>query len=225
MTTFFRALVLALICAVVVASAIAGCAELNTQTVRGSGVVATETRDVSGFSGVQVTGHGNVVIEQTSTDSLSIEAEDNILPLLETTVENGVLHLRTKRGVSLQSTRPVHYRVTVKSLTGVGISGSGDVKATNVDTDRLAARITGSGSADLAGRADQLEVTIAGSGSWNAADLKSKTARVTISGSGDAAVNAADRLDATITGSGSVQYAGNPTVEKRITGSGSVSPE
>lgn len=220
MNTFLRALFIAFLCA---AAIITGCnSAVGSQSVRGSGVVATENREVAGFTEVRVSGSGDVVIEQTGTESLAVEAEDNILPLLETKVENGVLRLGIQRNVSLRTTRPIRYRVTVKDLTGVGISGSGNIRAVAIDTDKLSAEISGSGSADFAGRADDLALRISGSGSYDAGKLHSKSVRVNISGSGDAVVNASDRLDATVSGSGSVRYAGTPTVEKHISGSGSV---
>jgi hypothetical protein len=224
MNTALRALVILLLAAVVIVTGmLSGCESVGGgQSVRGSGTVATEKRDVSGFTDVRVHGSGDVTVDQTGTDSLSVEAEDNILPLLETTVRDGVLHLGTKPNVNLHTTRPIRYHVTVARLTGFGISGSGDVKARNIDTDRLSGSISGSGSATLAGRADAADLRISGSGSYDAANLQCKTVKVSISGSGDATVNATDRLEADVSGSGSVQFAGNPTVSKHISGSGTV---
>ena len=224
MTTLLRALFLALLGATVVAAAMAGgCSgPFGQNTVRGSGAVARENRDVSHFSDVQLSGSGEVIIEQTGTESLTIETDDNLLPYLRTTVRDGSLHLETKRGVSIRPTQAVRYHVTVRNFTGVGISGSGDVRATGIDTDRLTASISGSGSADFAGRADDVSLQVSGSGSFDTSKLNSKNVRVSISGSGDASVNASDRLDATVSGSGSVHYTGNPSVQTHISGSGEV---
>jgi hypothetical protein len=218
MTTALRLLFAAFLCATGVVSGCNG----GVPAVRGSGVVASETRDVAGFTEVRVSGAGDVVIDQTGTESLTVEAEDNILPLLDTRVSNGVLHLGLKQHVSVRTTRPIRFHITVKDLTGVGISGSGSVHARGLDADTLAAEISGSGSAALAGRADAVTLRVSGSGSYDAADLQSKSVKVEISGSGDALVNASDRLDATISGSGSVRYAGNPSVSQRVSGSGSI---
>src|SRR5215212_8679511 len=70
--------------------------------VRGSGVMASETRSVSGFSEVALSGTGDVRIAQSGQESLTIEAEDNLLPLLETFVEDGRLTLRTRPGVDIR---------------------------------------------------------------------------------------------------------------------------
>jgi hypothetical protein len=220
MTTILRALFLGCLCAAVVAS---GCgAAFGTPSIKGSGVVASEAREVAGFTDVRVNGSGEVVIEQTGDESLSVEAEDNILPLLETKVSDGVLRLGTKPNVSINTTRPIRYRITVKQLTGVGIAGSGSIRASGIETKTLAVNISGSGSAHLVGKADAADLRISGSGSYDAEKLQAGTVRVNISGSGGATVNATDRLDATVSGSGSVKYVGTPTVQKHISGSGSV---
>jgi hypothetical protein len=222
MITALRTLFVACLCTTVIVSGCACNGAAGGTAVRGSGNTATEARDVSGFTDVRVAGTGEILVEQTGTDSLTIEAEDNILPELEATVTDGVLKLGTRPGVSIRPTRPIRYQVTVKQLTGVGIAGSGSIRATGVDTDKLTADISGSGSARLDGRADEVGLNVAGSGSYDASRLNAKTVRVTISGSGSATVNATEQLEANISGSGSVHYAGNPTVQKHVSGSGTV---
>lgn len=197
-----------------------GCSDIAA--VKGSGVVKSETRDVTGFTDVRVLGTGEVILRRTGADSLTVEAEDNLLPLLESRVRNGRLSLGTRDNVNISPTRPIRYHVTVKELTHVEISGSGDIRATDIDTDRLTAEISGSGSARLAGRADEVVLKISGSGACQAADLHCKTAAVSISGSGDAVINATDRVRADVSGSGTVKYLNNPSVEQHVSGSGDV---
>ena len=224
MTILLRALFVALLCATAIAASLAGgCSgQFGPAVVRGSGAVKTETRDATGFSEVRLTGDGDLVIEQTGAESLAVEAEENLLPLLETDVRDGVLYLGVKPGVAIDATRPVRYRVTAKDLTRIGITGSGKCSATKLSTGRLTADVSGSGRAVLAGRADDVDLRISGSGSFDAGGLRSKSVRVSISGSGSATVNAADQLEANISGSGSVRYAGDPRVQQRISGSGVV---
>jgi hypothetical protein len=206
----------------VVAAWVAGCNSLGSPAVRGSGVVGTETRELSGFTEIRLSGTGEVTVEQGDTESLTVEAEDNILPLLESRVIDGRLMLGARDNVSVRPTRPIRYRVTLKELTGLGVSGSGSFKVQGVDTPRLAADISGSGSAKLAGRADDVRLSISGSGDYDAAGLASQTAEVVISGSGSATVNTSRRLVAKVSGSGSVHYLGDPTIEQHVSGSGSV---
>ena len=200
-----------------------GCNSLGTPAVRGSGVVKSEPREVSGFTEVQLSGSGEVRVEVGPAESVTVEAEDNLLPLLETRVMDGRLTLGTKRNVSISPTRPIRYQVTMKSLTAIGVSGSGKFHVTGVDSDHLTADISGSGSATLAGRARDVRLGVSGSGDYDAAGLACRTVDVNISGSGSATVNASERVTAHISGSGSVHYLGDPsTVQQHVSGSGSI---
>lgn len=223
MGTLLRIVIAGVLIALVIVS---GCdARLGAApAVKGSGVVVEEKREASGFTQVRVSGVGEVTIERAEAESLAVEAEDNILPLLDTTVRYDALHLGTQEGASISPTRPIRYRVGVKELTAVGVSGSADIRASGVQAGRLVVRISGSGNVRLAGTAKELDVQITGSGDCEAAGLRCKSAKVVVSGSGGATVDAAEKLDATITGSGSVRYTGDPAVQQRVTGSGSVSP-
>jgi hypothetical protein len=218
MCTLLRTLFIGLLVSIGV---VAGCGSMGPG-VRGSGVMATESRNVSGFSEVVISGPGDAVIEQTCSESLTVDAEDNILPLLESRVSNGVLRLGTRPNVNIRPTRPVRYHVTVRHLNGAAVSGSGSIRATGIDADKFTADISGSGSATLSGRADVTSLTVSGSGSYDAANLRSKSVKVSISGSGDAVVHASDHLDASISGSGSVQYTGTPSMNQHVSGSGSI---
>jgi hypothetical protein len=208
----------------VVAAWVVGCSGIATPTVRGSGVVQTESRDVSGFSEVWLSGSGEVRVDVGPAESLTVEAEDNILPLLETRVSGRRLTLGTKPNVNPSPTRPIRYVVTTKDLTAIGVSGSGKFFVTGVDTRRLSAEISGSGSAKLSGRADEVSLDVSGSGDYDAAGLACRTADVHISGSGSAVVNAKDRVSAHVSGSGSVRYLGSPAVDQHVSGSGAVTP-
>jgi hypothetical protein len=186
----------------------------------GSGTLRTETRDVSGFTTVDLTGIGNVLIEQNGTESLSIQAEDNLLPDLTSEVSNGTLHLGTREGRNLAPTRAVTYRVTVKNLDGLQLTGSGSERATKISATNIAIDISGSGDITTEGTADAQTVSISGSGSYGAGNLATKSSTAEISGSGDATLKVRDSLTAEISGSGNVSYTGDPQVSQDISGSG-----
>jgi Putative auto-transporter adhesin, head GIN domain len=188
--------------------------------VRGSGNTVKETRDVTGFDEIVVGGSGDVTVEVTGTESLDVEAEDNILPLLTTEVVGGRLELGSTG--SFTTTRGIHYTITAATLTGVTIRGSGSVVADGVDADSFAVRIEGSGDVTPTGTAASLTVQIDGSGNVNAFDLEATTVDVEINGSGSASVYAIQALDVQINGSGDVAYDGDPAVDESINGSGDV---
>lgn len=190
--------------------------------VVGSGRSTSESRAVSGFDEVALAGSGSLTITQTGTESLTIQADDNILPLLTSDVVGHRLTLGTKPNTSFETRTPITYRLTVKDLRGLSISGSGDATATGITTPSLTVSISGSGTVMLSGRAESQHVTISGSGEYRARDFATRTASVTVTGSGDAAVNCSETLDARVSGSGAIIYTGHPAVTQRVTGSGTI---
>ena len=212
----------------------------------GSGHLVTETRNVSGFHAVLLESSGDVIITQGSTEGLTVEAEDNLLPLIRTEVDGkGVLHLGYKPNESITTTRKTTFRLSAKMLDHLVLAGSGDIHADSLSVPdngkftvevpgsgkisvgtltagSVKASVEGSGDIKLGGEANDQTVSIDGSGQYNTADLKTRTAKVGIDGSGDAKVSASDDLKIDINGSGSVGYYGNPKIQKSVNGSGDV---
>jgi predicted small secreted protein len=191
--------------------------------IRGSGQISSESRQVSGFSKVELTGNGELTIEQTGAESLTISAEENLLPRVSSEVSGDTLVLGPKTIAKIFPTRPIKYALTVKDLTGLEVSGSGSANVSKLATTSLSSKISGSGQITANGTADDQELDISGSGRYQAEQLISKTVKVTISGSGSADVHATELLDIQMSGSGALTYTGNPPqVTQEISGSGKV---
>jgi hypothetical protein len=188
--------------------------------VSGSGHVVTETRQVSGFTRIDLAGSGEVTIEQGDAESLTIEADDNVLARLTREVSNSTLKLDKKPGITINTRNPIRYRVTVRDLTGVSVSGAGSVKAHEMTLQMLAVDISGSGTVDVSGSAVEQDIEVSGSGRYEAADLQSEKVTAEISGSGQVAVTVSRELKVDISGSGTVTYSGDPSVEQSISGPG-----
>ena len=185
--------------------------------------VVEESRDVSGFDEVELRGAGNLTIEQTGSESLTVEAEEGVLPKLRTEVVNDRLVIGPEPGTDIRTTAPINYKLSVEALDALDVSGSGDVEAEGINTDRLAVTIGGARNLEIGGEADEQEIDISGSGVYRAENLESNEARIGVSGAGSAIVNASERLDANVSGAGSVEYVGDPTVEQDASGAGRVS--
>ena len=196
-----------------------GCA---FKEVEGSGNVITETRTVSGIYGVDFSGDAKLEIEQTGIESLTITADDNILPLIKSEVRGGQLHLGESTDFSNDAEQRIRYKLTVKDLNEIGLAGDGSVEAKNISTNRIRVSISGDGVVRTTGNAESQDVSISGDGRYDAADLKSRNAEVHISGDGRSTIAVAEKLRVEISGDGNVEYIGDPMVEKNISGDGSV---
>ena len=203
-----------------VAVAALGACDDDAVGVRGSGDLGSEERSVSGFERVELEGAGDLIIDVGGTESLTIEAEDNLLPLLRSDVRGSTLHLDTSESIS--PTKTITYTLGATMLEGVEIAGSGDVDAPNLQCSVFEAVVAGSGRFDLGGECDGIDVSINGSGDVDATDLAVATASITINGSGDVLLDVSDELRVTINGSGDVVYTGDPETDININGSGDV---
>jgi hypothetical protein len=213
--------------------------------LKGSGNVITKDVDVSGFEKISLSGKGNLIIEQGNSERLRIEAEDNIMEIIETEVRGNTLYISYKKTSWFASifrpTKDINFNIKLKDLISLKISGSGTAKMEyletedmninvsgsgkidmNIEADNLKSKISGSGTFNLSGEVDSQELTISGSGKYFSKKLKSDRAEVNISGSGKVEVNAAKELDISISGSGNLYYIGNPDITQRISGSGKI---
>jgi hypothetical protein len=184
--------------------------------------VTSESRNLSGFEEVELQGVGNLSIQQTGSESLTVEAEEEVLPKIRTEVENNRLIIGPKPNTSLLTTEPINYRLSVKDLKALKVSGSGNVDAEDISTAELVVMLSGAGNVKIGGETDSQEINISGSGSYQADDLESKEVKVDVGGSGSAVVNVSDELNAKVSGIGSVEYIGDPTVNQDVSGVGAV---
>ena len=218
-----------------------GCDSLRT--VRGTGDMAGEEREVADFSAVNLAGIGSVIVDYGDKEALRIEAEENLLPYLEIEVEDGTLTLGIREGVNVIPTQGIFYYLTVSDLDEVTVSGLGNIDVPRLEGSQVAINVTGGGDINVEElRADNLDVLISGlgdlnidggetavqririsgGGNYNGQELAGDEVAVTISGLGSAAVWAREQLDAEISGGGSVRYTGRPQVTKEISGLGEV---
>jgi hypothetical protein len=199
--------------------AVTGCAQVQ---VRGSGNVVTENRNVTGFTGVDFRGDWQLFIEQTGSESLSVTADDNILPYLTSEVRAGRLVLEDKDHANLTPTGSVIFRLTVKNLDRIELSGDGSVEAKGIRADVLRINLSGDGRVTIDGEAGRQDVHLSGDGRVDAERLMVKEGRVDLSGDGHVIVTVTDKLDVNLSGDGSVEYIGNPTLTQHLSGDGSI---
>lgn len=189
-------------------------------SVRGSGVRAEEDRQIGAFHAVDLETCATVVVRVGEAPSIHLSGDDNLLPLVQTEVENGVLSIELADSCSFR--RGLELVIGTPSLERFTIEGSGDVRIEDVSAHELKLSIEGSGTIHARGNAEALTGSIEGSGSLNLAELDANSADLSIEGSGSMEVHVAKVLRYSIEGSGDIRYAGEPRVGGEIEGSGSV---
>lgn len=193
--------------------------------IQGSGTFKTETREVSGISAIELDTSGHLTVSQGDNESLTIEADDNLLPLLTSDVTNGTLKLDTKPGSSMNSTKPIQYVAVVKNLAAIKLSSSGTITMGDL-TGAESFQIEGDGSGDMTFGAVQTtaaKVNLSASGSVTIASLTSDNLSIQVDGSGDAALTDVDTqsLSAKLSASGMLTISGATSDQAvQIDGSG-----
>jgi len=187
-----------------------------------------------------------VQISYGNSNSIVVQADENLLPYIETTVQDGKLTIKSKKNVNLKSRSKIIVTVSMTKINGLQLSGSGNINADgNFTSDAktsvmlsgsgniklnsgsfkdLDVAVSGSGNVDLKrGSADNVSVSISGSGNIDCSGISCDNVNARISGSGNARVNANKSIDAIISGSGNVFYKGAVTnISSKVVGSGKV---
>ncbi len=215
------------------------------EKIEGNGQIKKQTRSVSNYTAISSSGSWDVMIAYGESNSVEVEGDENLLEYIETKVEDGKLSIKSTKNVNLRSKNKITIYVSATRLTGVSLSGSGDIigqgkffndgngdfKISGSGSIKLSfnkyksveVSVSGSGNIHLSGSSDIVNAHISGSGNADCADLIANDVTAHISGSGNVKVFANTSVDASISGSGNVYYKGGATdVKSHKSGSGRI---
>lgn len=207
-----------------------------------------QTRKVDPFTEISLRIGAKVHLEQGAKQNLEIVAKSSTLDEIVTEVKDGKLIIRfPNKDYFWKTFQPgeITIYITTPEINGLGISGSGDIIAENelktkildlgvsgsgnirlseLSAERVKAAISGSGDIVLAGKApaQDLSVAISGSGNFKGLDFSADDVSIKIAGSGNVDVEANKNLYVRLAGSGNVNYKGKPMIDQSIAGSGKV---
>lgn len=210
-----------------------------------------ETREINPFNKISFRDFGTLIINQGEQESLTIEADQDLLSELISEVRGDTLVLgidedwinrigKVISSVFSSDEHKVIYHLTFVNLSQIKVSGKctlecdsltakdltlkvsglGNMVINHMDCESLETNVSGRGDLSLSGHADHQKIRISGSADYNAPNLESLSARITISGQGNATLRVQDDLDITISGLGQVNYYGQPKIHQVISGMG-----
>lgn len=188
----------------------------------GSGTRAQQQRSIAPFTAIEASDASDLVITIGAAQSVRVEADDNLLSHIETTTRNGVLYIRSTGSYSTY--KPPVVTITLPSLSGVRMRGSGDARITGIRGGALSLEGIGSGDFHVTGQADTVSAKIKGSGDIDLRALDARDVDAAIYGSGSARVRASHSLRAAVYGSGDIAYSGTAKVDSTVMGNGRISP-
>jgi len=208
--------------------------------VIGSDQLVHQGRVIADVHRIELRGPIGLVIKQGGVEQLTLHTDDNIVGLIQTTVNDGVLRIGVRPGASFRTRHAIGATVQLTSLSAITVVGPGEVTCDGLDAESLdvtasgpgevridtlhSAAITvllqGSGAVRLSGNSARQSFVIDGSGELDAAELVGRAVAVRVNGSGTAKLWATQSLSVDIRGSGNVRYRGQPTLTSSLQGSG-----
>ncbi|MHC0442627.1 head GIN domain-containing protein [Flavobacterium sp. 3-210] len=216
----------------------------NLNTVEGSGHVTTEKRIVQGdFKKVSVSNAIDLVIVQSDSTEIVVEADDNLQKDIITKVENGTLVISCKfssfRNVTTKKVTvkmPVIDKLEASSAATVqskNVIQSQDIDletssaatmTVNVESDNISAESGSGSSISVEGKALKIKTSASSGSNINAEKLLANEVHAEASSGGSVNVHPIVSLKAEASSGGSINYDSTPkTVEKSSHSGGSIS--
>jgi len=194
--------------------------------VPGSGKIVEEARDVSNYSQIVFSAPGELTIEQNGREGLVIEADDNLLQYIYTSVQGDVLYIFVEPGaIQLYPSKPIRYTLDVAALTCVVLNGSGSIRSDELIASNLDFDLNGSGDILIAAvKSQTTALDLDGSGEYRFDSLMTNQFTVSLDGSGDISMQEviAKTTDLEIDGSGRLAVTDviADTLSMKVDGSG-----
>lgn len=182
--------------------------------IPGSGDPATETFDINApVESFVVTNFVDVEIRVGEPGSGELTCDDNLLQYLETPFNEGELRLRTQPGVNLNPLVDCQLLLTIPSVEGIGVTGSGSIRSSDPLSTLINARSSSSGDIELTeAGGDTFTASVSGSGSIQVTSVLSPfevVAETSSSGSVELGAIQADAVTAELSGSGDIELVGS----------------
>lgn len=210
--------------------------------VRGNGNVQIQERNVNApFNAIKATEGLNVYLTQGNSESITVEADENLHDLILTEVVDGVLKIHTSENIGRASSKKI--MVSFKDISAITSTSGSDVYSTNtinanhlklkstsgsdmkleVNTSTLECKSTSGSDLKLSGKTGKLIAEATSGSDIKAANLIAESSQVKATSGADITVNTSKELTANASSGGDIKYYGNPEkVNKNKSSSGSV---
>jgi hypothetical protein len=196
--------------------------------IAAAGSIVKEARSLGFFRSLKLSTDARVVVHQGERESVVVEAESNIAPLIDTYVEDGTLVVEDGKHFESSNAQVV---ITVRRIANIGTTGSVAVVAEGLHAHtlslsmggssaislkdatlgKLRAALGGSSALVVTGTAEDLSAELGGSSTLQAAELMARSVSVSGGGSAQAAVWSTESLRISLSGSSGVSYFGDAT--------------
>lgn len=190
-----------------------------------------QDRKVSSFHSIKISTGIDLVLQQSSTTEVTVEADDDLINDLITEVKNETLHIYLDRKISWGWNRTMKVFVNCPDLVKLDSSAGSDVKTEgvfkteeftlevssgsdvdfHVDASKVRINTSSGSDAKVKGTTGMLTASSSSGSDLDASELKARVVEVSASSGSDASVYASEKLNARASSGADISYYGNPT--------------
>jgi hypothetical protein len=178
--------------------------------LKGSGKIVTKNYDYKNFSQLSFQDlDGKIEVEVGKYFNISVEIDDNLLPLLSFDKNNSENELKIFFKNNVNNSKYIEdchlkIKITLPKLTQVKHQGNSSLIVLNLNESTLKIENTGNGTSKISGFVENLEILNKGNGSTLAKELTAKNAEINCSGNGSVSVNVSNELTGKATGNSNI---------------------
>jgi hypothetical protein len=230
-----------LLLVMVTAAGLSILASCHIGCIKGSGNSVEEKRNIAGFTKIDISGGFKITLKQDSTNSVTVNADDNLVKYIRTEVSGNKLRIYTRKNFCLEA--PIVISVGINKLEEIKGAGAIELNAderlnvrnlkldfsgaSKINLDVSAADISttvkGATTIVLKGQAASHLIKASGVAKVHAFDFIVGKYEIKTSGSGNCQINVLKSLKVNTSGVSNIEYRGNPSeVETKKSGSSTI---
>jgi PBP1b-binding outer membrane lipoprotein LpoB len=207
---------------------LSSCALDMLKNVRGNGFVTTEKRNLTSFNGVKSSMGLEVIIKEGNSNTINIEADENLHEFISTEVEDDILIIKSFQPISRATSKKIiifnNQLNYIKTSSGSNLTSDSSivneeisVEATsgshidiNVEATSTETRATSGAVIKIEGLTKNHASSATSGSNINAYLLKNKNTLVKASSGAEINIYASNKLEAKATSGGDIDYKGEP---------------
>ena len=210
--------------------------------VKGNGNVMTESRTLdTSFHSIHASEGLDVYLTQGNSESIEVQADENLHDIIITEVKDGVLHIHTDENIAHSSAKKVMVEFDdiekITSTSGSDVYSTNTIKADRlelkstsgsdmeleIDAETIVCKATSGSDLRLSGTTNRFSAESTSGSDIKAAKLKAKITDAKATSGSDITLYSSEELTAKATSGGDITYYGNPNkVNKSDNVSGSI---
>lgn len=157
----------------------------NVKTVVGDNKIVTKTQKLPDISSMELGGNFDLTINPDNSNALTISADDNVLPYLNSSVSNNIYKLGVEPNVNLALKKPIAVVFNTQNLNSLALGGSVNLNANNLNAKQFNLLAAGNNHAVISGNIQVLVLNLRGKAAVNATVLNNDTLEISSMGNNE----------------------------------------